>query len=164
MLEEKYTALDLVKTINSSVADIKASTTFLNECAADPAYLYNPPVGGRGLQKVYNDCHLFEFALLCHLKIYKVERLPSKNIIKALREDTQYHKAESLDEMKKRVGKMILVIKNRKHLQTANSFERVMEILKGHVGRFKNKSQQDAWGTATSALIFNVEEVVSTLY
>lgn len=158
--DEKYTAKDLVSIVNDWNPGAKATASFLNECSLDDAYMTQRPEDGQGKWRKYNERHLFEFGLLCICKSMRITRNPAKELINTIRLDTGYHKAKTLNDMKKCLRNYYIVIKNHGHLQIADNLNRVMEILKGSGGPFKNAEKQRVWGPATHAIFIAIPEIL----
>src|SRR5262245_50415511 len=98
-LEFKHSGKDLIAAVTRWDPGTKATSTFLNDCAASPDFLWAPPEQGSGKWKKYSDIHLLEFGMQCVFKAMSLPRKTSKLIVQVLRKETAYHKARSKSEL-----------------------------------------------------------------
>lgn len=162
-LESKHYGKDLIAAVNRWGPGTKATSTFLNECAASNDFLWSPPEQGSGKWKMYNDVHLLEFGMQCAFKAMSLPRQMSKMIVKELRKETSYHKSKSTDDLDKRLSGYKLVIKNSKHFESVYDFGALKKVIDGDSGVTVKRNHLAAEGPASHALVIVPEVILKAL-
>jgi hypothetical protein len=158
-LENKHFGKDLIVAVNRWDPGTKATSTFLNDCAASSDFLWSPPEQGSGKWKKYNDIHLFEFGIQCVFKAMSLPRETSKLVVKVLRKETSYHKSVSKRELEERLTSYMLIIKNSKYFESIRDLDAIKKVIEGELGMATKKTPLTAKGPASHALIL-VPEVI----
>ena len=162
-LENKHFGKDLIEAVNCWDPGTKATSTFLNDCAASSEFLWSPPEQGSGKWKKYNDVHLFEFGMQCVFKAMSIPRETSKLIVKELRKETSYHKSKSKKELEERLMGYMLIIKNSKYFESVRDFDAIKKVMAGESGVLTRKNPLEASGPASHALILVPEVILKGL-
>lgn len=157
-LEHKHFGKDLIDLVNRWKPGTKATSTFLNDCAASSDFLWAPPEQGSGKWKKYNDIHLFEFGMQCVFKAMSIPRETAKLIVKELRKETSYHRASTNSDLEKRLASYILILKNSQHFRSVRGFDGIEKVIEGESGIIAKKTL-DKEGPASHALVL-VPEVI----
>jgi hypothetical protein len=158
-LENKYFGKDLIAAVNRWSPGTKATSTFLNDCAASSDFLWAPPEQGSGKWKKYNDIHLLEFGMQCVFKAMSLPRETAKLIVKELRKGTSYHKSKSKRELDERLSSYMLIIKNSKYFESVRDIDAIKKVIQGESGVLTKRKPLGANGPASHALIL-VPEVI----
>ncbi len=158
-LEPKYSGKDLIAAVNRWNPGTKATSTFLNDCAANSDFLWSPPEQGSGKWKRYNDIHLLEFGMQCVFKAMSIPRETAKQIVKQLRKETGYQKSKSREELNERLSSFMLIIKNAKFFESVRDFDAIKKVIEGETDVLSKKTPLKAKGPASHALIL-VPEVI----
>lgn len=162
-LEDKYSGKDLIAAVNRWDPGTKATSTFLNDCAANSDFLWSPPEQGSGRWKKYNDIHLLEFGMQCVFKALSIPRETAKLIVKELRKETFYHKSKSRGELNERLSSYMLIIKNSKYFESVRDFDAIKKVIEGESGALSKKRPLGANGPASHALILIPEVILRGL-
>jgi hypothetical protein len=163
ILELKHSGKEMIAAVNRWNPGTKATSTFLNDCAASSDFLWSPPEQGSGKWKKYNDIHLLEFGMHCVFKAMSVPRETSKLIVKELRKDTSYHRSKSSEELERCLKNYLLIIKNSKYFDSIRNFDAIKKVLKGESEFMPKKTPLTAYGPASHALIFVPEVILKGL-
>lgn len=162
-LECTHFGKDLIDAVNGWNPGTKATSTFLNECAASSDYLWDPPEQGMGKWKKYHDIHLLEFGMQCVFKAMSLPRETSKSIVKVFRKETAYHKAQSKTDLEERLAGYKLILKNSKHFESVRDFKSLKGAIEGPASAQIRKKPLGANGPASHALIFVPEVILKGL-
>lgn len=158
-LEDKHFGKDLIAAVNRWNPGTKATSTFLNDCAASSDFLWSPPEQGSGKWKKYNDIHLLEFGMQCVFKAMSIPRETSKLIVKEFRKETSYHKSRSKGDLEERLAGYKLIVKNAQYFESVRNFDGVRMALEGEMDVSLRKKPLSVKGPASHAMIF-VPEVI----
>jgi hypothetical protein len=162
-LECTYFGKELIDAINRWNPGTKATSTFLNECAASSDFLWDPPEQGMGKWKKYHDIHLLEFGMQCVFKAMSLPRETSKSIVKVIRKETAYHKAESKRDLENRLAGYKLILKNSRHFESVHDLKSMKVAIEGRTGIVLKGKPLGADGPASHAMIFAPEIILKGL-
>lgn len=162
-LEQKHFGKDLIAAVNRWNPGTKATSTFLNDCAASSDFLWSPPEQGSGKWKKYNDIHLLEFGMQCVFKAMSITRETAKLIVKELRKETSYHKSKSKRELEEQLRGYMLIVKNSKYFESVRDFDAIKKVIEGESGFLTLKKPLGAIGPASHVLILIPEVILRGL-
>ena len=163
MLEDKHSGKEMIAAVNRWNPGTRATSTFLNDCAASNDFLWMPPEQGMGKWKRYNDVHLFEFGMHCAIKAMSLPRATSKLIVKELRKETSYQKSKSREELVGSFRNYALIIKNSKYFESVWNFDAIKKVLKGEEEVLHKKKLLGPGGPASHAFILVPEVILRAL-